>query len=114
MSPKAAPKKKPAANTAKKTKPACEGNAAESPSEEPASREASPTVESRLRAMHPEVPRSPGKPPALEDRKDQNVFTYLIVFDVVPAKAFLAHVVYVGSWPAKASPVKALYVYGGL
>jgi len=63
----------------------CEGNAG-----------GSATVEAKLRQIHPVIPRAcEGMPvKALEDKKDENVLTYLIVFDVVPAKACLAHVVY--------------------
>ena len=81
-------KKKPSANTTpKKKKPAA---CSDDDSDHPAADAASPTVEGKLRAMHPEVPRSPGKTAAIEDRKD--VLTYLSVFDAVPAKALLAHV----------------------
>ena len=85
-------KKKPSANTTpKKKKPAA---CSDDDSDQAPAPATSPTVEAKLRAMHPEVPGSPGKTtPAIEDRKD--VLTYLSVFDAVPAKA---------------SPVKAMYI----
>ena len=108
--------KKPSSNVVKK-KPAGKTNASDgSDSDSPrtASREESPTAESMLRERHPEVERSPGKARALENLKDQGVFTYLIVLNVMPAKALQAHVVYVDPLPAKASPVKFVYVHDGL
>jgi len=42
------------------------------------------------------------------------VFTYLILLNAMPAKALQAHVVYVDPLPAKASPVKFVYVHDGL
>ena len=64
-------KKKPSANVDQKKKTAaC--------SDDDSDQQAPPTVESQLRAKHPEVPRSPGPTRAIEDQKD--VPTYLIIF----------------------------------